>query len=450
MKARASRLLTRVRPRSTRQSLGQTARGLTVGARPKSLSWVLRSPTLDFFRELGQVVLRRWESAHYDEDAFPEVAASVLATRPPSAHVDPMEVIRWVHGTPDLMVPQADPNAHFGEPPISVFACERFFIQVLFWVDGTTTLHHHGFSGAFNVLRGPSIHSTFGFETTKRYGETLLLGRLTLRDVELLKDGDVRTITAGPAFVHSLFHCSRPSVSVVIRTRTHRAGITQLNYLRSGIAYDPFFRNESAARKAQTLKLLHDTEHREYKRTALTALRKSDPVTAFHLLLQLDRWMGARFGGLLDKIGTRRSPVVDAIRKHAEERRREDRVIGLRRLTADPELRFFLAVLLNVRDRKRVLEIVRSAFPRKRPAETIVGWLNDLSRPNAILDWTASLATKSSESMLFDRPLDELSKRILVRLLEGADLAQVAHSREPHVRQRSEELRRSPLLGHLL
>jgi hypothetical protein len=34
-------------------------------------------------------------------------------------------------------------------------------IEALFWVDGTTSIHQHSFSGAFQVLAGKSIHSRY-------------------------------------------------------------------------------------------------------------------------------------------------------------------------------------------------------------------------------------------------------------------------------------------------
>src|SRR5580698_1434849 len=126
--------------------------------------FAIKSPAspLDFFRDIGLTILDRWRRADFDARAFPDVASGALHDRPPSAHVDAMDVVRWVHDAP-LLVPQTDIAATFGQPPVNVFHCERFYIQVLFWLDGTTAIHQHAFSGAFHVMQGSSLESTYSF-----------------------------------------------------------------------------------------------------------------------------------------------------------------------------------------------------------------------------------------------------------------------------------------------
>jgi hypothetical protein len=199
---------------------------------------------MDFFRDLGLTILDRWQRADFDGRAFPDIAVAALRERPPSDHVAPMDVVRWVHEAPRL-VPQADIETRFGQPPITVFASERFYIDVLFWVDGTTTIHQHRFSGAFHVMEGSSLQSTYRFATERRYSQYLLAGKLELLDVELLTRGDVRAIHAGSELVHALFHLDRPSVSVVVRTRADDFAGPQYTYSRAGLAFDPFAKDES-------------------------------------------------------------------------------------------------------------------------------------------------------------------------------------------------------------
>ena len=117
---------------------------------------------MNTFRELGLGILDRWRRADFDRDAFPDIAATALAERPPSVDVSPADVVRWVHESPTL-VPQADIDSKFGQPAITVFRCEAFYIDVLFWVDGTTAIHQHRFSGAFHVMRGSSLQSRYRF-----------------------------------------------------------------------------------------------------------------------------------------------------------------------------------------------------------------------------------------------------------------------------------------------
>ncbi|MFN2514442.1 MAG: hypothetical protein ABR568_23900, partial [Pyrinomonadaceae bacterium] len=51
---------------------------------------------------------------------------------------------------------QYDVEGRFGNPPITLFAGPRFHIDVYYWLDGTTSIHQHSFTGAFQVLLGSS------------------------------------------------------------------------------------------------------------------------------------------------------------------------------------------------------------------------------------------------------------------------------------------------------
>ncbi len=115
------------------------------------------------FQELGSLVESRWREQNYNEALFPEIAAHALTELDLTEEMDPWEIIRWVHRTPNLPR-QQDRKAKFGNPPITLFVGSRFYVDVYFWLDGTTTVHQHAFSGAFQVLLGSSVHSHYRFE----------------------------------------------------------------------------------------------------------------------------------------------------------------------------------------------------------------------------------------------------------------------------------------------
>ena len=196
-----------------------------------------------------------------------------------------MDVVRFVHEAP-VLVAQADIDSKFGQPAITVFRCEAFYIDVLFWVDGTTAIHQHRFSGAFHVMGGSSLQSRYRFTPKCAYSERLLYGTLDLLDVELLVKGDVRPIRAGAELVHALFHLDRPSVSVVVRTAGDELSrATICSYSRAGLAFDPFAKTESMTRKIQTLDLLYALERtRPPRPLARATIRGADSFLAFRLL----------------------------------------------------------------------------------------------------------------------------------------------------------------------
>jgi hypothetical protein len=380
---------------------------------------------LNFFRDLGLAILERWQRSDLDGRAFPDIAVAALRERPPSAHLAPMDVVRWVHDVPGL-APQADVDTQFGQPPVTVFSCEAFYIDVLFWVDGTTAIHQHRFSGAFHVMEGSSIQSTYRFATKRRYGQRLLSGELELLDVELLRKGDVRPIRAGAEFVHALFHLDRPSVSVVVRTPSDDFAGPQYSYSRAGLAFDPFVKNESTTRKIQTLDLLHRLNHADFEALARATVRKADSFQAFkiltHLMKRFER--PEKYDEFLESIRPAHDELIEALRAYADEERRDEYIIARRRLVKQPEHRFFLALLLNLPEQRRILQLVRGAFPEQEPIDAILRWTAELARLDAIHEWVAE-ASKASvagdERRILDVHLDEASMPVVRYLLEGMD-----------------------------
>ncbi len=414
------------------------------------------------FHDLGLVILDRWRRADFDGRAFPDIAAAALSERRPSDHVDPADVVRWVHESPTL-VPQADIDSKFGQPAITVFRCEAFYVDVLFWVDGTTAIHQHRFSGAFHVMRGSSLQSRYRFTQKRRYSERLLSGTIELLDVELLTRGDVRPIQAGSDLVHALFHLERPSVSVVVRTPSDDLSGPQYSYTRAGLAFDPFAKSEAMMRKIQTLDLLHALGDPDFEPRARATVRASDSFLAFRLLTHLMRRIESPEGYLafLESIRPDHSELVDALKIYAREERRDEQIILRRRLAKQPEHRFFLALLLNLPDRSHILDLVRRALPLEDPADAVTRWLAEFAKLDAVHAWvtvTANPQLQGAAPEILDVPLDRTSLQVARHLLEGISDDEVAErldaagggaQTDSDVLARCEALRGSALLRPL-
>lgn len=418
---------------------------------------------MDFFRDLGHTILGKWRQFDFDGRAFPEIAAAALQERSPAANVTAMEVVRWVHET-EALVPQAEIDSEFGQPPITVFSCERFYIDVLFWVDGSTAIHEHCFSGAFQVMDGRSIQSTYCFTPSRRYCDQLLSGKLELLAVELLRAGDVRPIRAGSGFVHALFHIDRPSVSVVVRTGIDAFTGPQYEYSRSGLAADPFARSESVARKIQTLDMLHEVDHPQFEPMAIAAVLRADSFVAFRILKHLmKRISHQKYLNFLESIRPSHAGLIDSLKSDAAEQTRVKHIALCLRRSKRPEHRFFLGLLLCVPDRSRLLDLVHQGFPDQQPIKTVVGWLADLARIDAIHLWMDDVSKVRSEggeaSRILDVALDEAALKIIEDMLGGVPDESVVqrfqvpsgtvHCRPSEVLDRCGELRRSLLLRPL-
>lgn len=345
------------------------------------------------FAELGALVESRWRDENYGEHSFPEIAAAALAESDLTARVDPWEIIRWVHTTPQLPR-QQDRKANFGNPPITLFNGARFYIDVYYWLDGTTSIHQHAFSGAFQVLLGSSVHSHYRFDVEREINPHFLLGKMQLQDVSLLTKGNIRTICAGPQFIHSLFHLERPSVTITVRSNHAASAAVQYSYLKPFVAFDPFYEEDALAKKVQTTSLLLSMKHPEADRFVTDLLDSADFHTSFAVLNAAFAFLGNneleglfqlsksadRFRVMLKHARAKHGEIVDLLPAVFDEEQRKGDITKRRGMIEGEDHRFFLALLLNVPDRVTVLDLIKQKYPNADPVELAVEWINELAK----------------------------------------------------------------------
>ena len=333
---------------------------------------------------LGGSVEEKWRAANYDKAQFSRIATEALAGARLPDKVRPDDLVAWALRSPSLPQ-QRDMASKFGQPPLTLFRAPRFYIDALHWLDGSTTVHQHGFSGAFQVLAGASIETRYSFERARSFDGHFVMGDLNVVGTFLHAVGDVTPIEAGPrGLTHALFHLDRPSISIVVRTfHDHEAG-PQFNYYKPGIGVDPFFVEETRDRAMQVVNFLCSIDHPELEGIVGDYIARADVHTAYRALevcLNLsDRSLFERLVGRV-----REGSLIDAFRVSFEERRRLAFLHSRRALVKDPELRFFLGVLLIAPGRKEALALVRRRTPDSEPALQTARWLRALSKVNVKL-----------------------------------------------------------------
>ncbi len=344
------------------------------------------------FAELGALVESRWRFQNYSEDLFPGIAATALSELDLSGRVDPWDIIRWMHETPDLPE-QMDPIGKFGNPPITLFVGPRFYIDVYYWLDGTTTIHQHAFSGAFQVLQGSSVHARYRFEKRCEINPHFLSGELLLDDVSLLAQGDIREINPGPSFIHSLFHLDRPSATITIRTYKAPGAAVQYSYLKPFLAINPFYADASLTKKVQTVSLLLQMKHPEADGFVGDLVESSDFQTAYAVLEQAFQFLCHRelegifglsrsydrFLALLERARSRHGALTDLLLPVFEEEWRQADISRRRAEIKGEDHRFFLALLLNLSERDKILGLVQERFPQQDAIELVIAWAKELS-----------------------------------------------------------------------
>lgn len=329
-----------------------------------------------FFTELGRTVLARWKEQNFALAPFPEIARAALEERPPAQHVDVPSLIR------EFLLDDEQPfqtQSGFGQPELVVYDDPRFYIQILFWLEGTTDIHQHEFSGAFHVLEGSSIHSRFEFEKSESISAHLRVGQLRMTSTQLLETGSTVPIISGRGYIHSLFHLDTPSLTVVVRTHTDPGTGPQFTYLPPHLAVDPFHHDTLTARRKQLLDVLERTDDPTYPELVLEMVETLDFERGFFILQNcmvylrsLEQWEEA-----WDAFRRRHGALAKYVAPTLDEIIRRDGLVALRGSITEVEHRFFLALLLNVSRRADIMELVSQRF-RGSPSKTILRWVDEL------------------------------------------------------------------------
>jgi hypothetical protein len=340
---------------------------------------------MKWFAELGARIERRWRERNYDQRAFPAIAAGALEETPPARHVAYSEIVEELLFDP-LAAPQPS-ELSFGQPPIVVFRQPRFYIEVLCWMDATTTIHQHAFSGAFHVLSGSSVHTRYRFAPRERINLHFLLGELQFAECELLRAGDTRSIAAGPEFIHALFHLERPSISVVVRTPGEADAGPQYDYLPPHVALDSFEKNPIDAQREQLLHVLLASDRDQFERVVARSMAEADLPSVFRILrfvytqvvakpyaLDAD-YLAHHAARARERFGARIDPILATL---AASTRVAD-LAARRAEVKDAAHRFFLALLLNLPDRPAIERLVAERY-REEPGPLVLRWLRELTR----------------------------------------------------------------------
>ena len=344
------------------------------------------------FNNLGSLIEDLWRAKNYSEAAFPCIAARALEEANLREKVTPWDIARWVLSESQLPR-QQDVDGRFGDPPITLYAGPRFHIDVYFWLDGTTDIHQHSFAGAFQVLLGSSIHSSFSFKKKHEINVNFMIGDIVFESAEVLQEGDIRKIFAGREHIHSLFHLDRPSATITIRTYDVATAYPQYSYRRPHLAYNYFFKEVTTAKKLQTVELLLQTQHPEADAMIGDLVADADFQTTFLVLETVFKTMALdqlqkhlkrspgkdRFEILLEKARSRHGELVNSILPVFEEDQRLKDIISRRTFITSSEHRFFLALLLNISSKAMIFDLIKRRFPEREPIETVLDWVMDLS-----------------------------------------------------------------------
>ncbi|MGI8787257.1 MAG: hypothetical protein ACR2HG_05790 [Pyrinomonadaceae bacterium] len=352
---------------------------------------------MELFQTLGAEVEQLWRDVNYDESVFPDIAAQSLEEANLPEKVSAWEVIEWTLRERNLPE-QRDLRGSFGDPPITLYNGPRFHVDVYFWLEGTTALHQHNFCGAFQVLHGSSLHSHYEFEPREKINFFTEIGEMNLKSVEYLALGKIKKILAGRQYIHGLFHLDQPSATIVVRTHRSPLSHPQYSYYKPSLAVDPFFEEPNTTKKLQCLTSLIRLDHPETDNLIKELLDESDFQTTFTILSTVRNYLhgnqinqmfntGAaekRFDSFMEIVNRRHGARAEVFPKVFAHQTKVNEILKRRGFLTDPEHRFFLALLMNVEGRERILSLIKNRFPDSDPVEKILDWTFDLANTKVL------------------------------------------------------------------
>lgn len=337
-----------------------------------------------FFQRLGDdIAATLGDSREAIYAGLEQVALAKLGEHNPSAHISQADLIDYVLGA-DSLCKQADLDARFAEPPLSLYNGTHFDISVLTWLDGTTSIHQHAFCGAFHVLQGSSIHSRYRFKPwqTPEPRQRAIAGELELLDIEVLRAGDTRVIRRGDTLIHALFHMIRPSLTIVIRTITDDPETeVQYDYRWPGLAHDPFHKHAPTIRKLQYLRMLRVLDGDAFQAHLARVLPSCDLFLAYALVSEeIQVSADVDQARCLAELCTQLPAAERELLARAAHNDLLSRtIIDLRRKLHEREHRFLLALLLNVFDRAELLRLVQRETGCADPIAQVCTWIAEIS-----------------------------------------------------------------------
>jgi len=122
---------------------------------------------MEAFRRMGERLEARWSAADRDEAVFPRLAVEALEEADAIAKLGATDLLRWIVSAASLPA-QRDPRSQFSHLALGLHQASRFSISALFWLEGTTFIHQHAFSGASACSRAAASTAAGAFARSAR------------------------------------------------------------------------------------------------------------------------------------------------------------------------------------------------------------------------------------------------------------------------------------------
>lgn len=173
----------------------------------------------------------------------------------------------------------------FSDLHFQIFHNGRFLIEILNWHGSHVNVHDHDFSGVQFQLKGDSLNVVYDFQEKESAG-ALRFGNLNVRRAEIWHEGGRSIVRAGDVDPHAVFHLSRPTTSLLVRTApTPRLG-SQSNYFPT-LAAHYYVNNDIQRKKLTGLALLERESCTDFRHTLKKFMDSQSLSENFFMMLKL-------------------------------------------------------------------------------------------------------------------------------------------------------------------
>lgn len=196
---------------------------------------------------LGKKISLITQGATYNESDFSKIAFKELKKSNIQYDISGSELLAYQLNDISRL---AHNKENFSDFPVILFENDDFIIQALHWYEASTSIHDHRFDGAFKVLKGSSIETTYDFKTNDDSSSRTQSGNLVKRRIRHLQVGDTCEINGGSQYIHSLFHIESPSITLIIRTHSKDSYPAQRDYYAPSLSSECFYQRKEADKLA--------------------------------------------------------------------------------------------------------------------------------------------------------------------------------------------------------
>ena len=332
---------------------------------------------MDYFKEIGKKLSARCGEGELGEN-FPELAAEVLAAFPVPAEVGIEFMADWALGR-ERLPEQVNFHSGFGEPPLVVYEEPRFYAEVLFWFHGRTSIHGHGFYGAYQVLAGYSIEAQFAYHRDHEPVPGIQVGALEPTALRLITPGGITRILPEEAFIHTVMHMGNPSLTLVIR---NKGGLVQFDYSMNGLGVNAYQDSQSHVRQAEVLSAFHAANPDGFETRLLEFLKTGSAHRMARVLKEMEHEIDEEFlvGEIhelaVERFGPLGELIIESLTRTISGNMIWDEVAGM----DDPAIQLRTALLDLFPENQDLLAVVARTFPDREPADVLESWTDTVSK----------------------------------------------------------------------